>query len=195
MIDERNDYLNQQDRQADTAEKRQFIKMCRCAVMQHDKYAREWLQRITRQSVLESLRNHPCYEELQRTGNEEQYISLTFEHFWRMADRQKLWLNSQYQVLRYLQATMNGIILEKLRADIRQKEEPPYPKTSPDGHILWSTIQGLLPDERERRVAYLLYHCGLKPVEIVRACPQEFGDVQEIHRMRSVVIEKIRPYL
>src|SRR5579863_5110488 len=146
MIDERNDYLNRQDRQADAAEKRQFIKMCRRAVMQHDEYARKWLQRTTQQSVLESLHNHPYYEELQRTDNEEQYVALTFEHFWQMVNQQKLWLNSQRQVLRYLQATMNGIILEKLRAGIRQKEEPTYTETSPDGHIIWSILQELLPD-------------------------------------------------
>ena len=154
MIDERND---QHNRQVDAIEKRQFIKMCRRAVMRHDEYAREWLQRTTQQSVLEILRNHPCYEELQRTGNEEHYVTLTFERFWQMADQQKLWLSTRSQVLRYLQATLNGIILDALRADIQQKEALTHPGTSPDGHILWSIIQGLLPDERERRVAYLLF--------------------------------------
>ncbi len=55
--------------------------------------------------------------------------------------------------------------------------------------------RSVLSDERERRVAYLLYHCGLKPVEIVRTYPQEFNDVQEIHHVRRVVIEKMRTFL
>jgi hypothetical protein len=194
MIDERN---NQRNWQAEFAEKRQFIKMCRRALVQRDEYAREWLQCSTQKLMQESLHNHPYYEELQRTGNEEQYVPLTFERFWQMADQQKLWLHTRSQMLRHLRATLNSLILETLRnvGYTRQKEVSPYSSISSDGHILWSIIQGLLPDERERRIAYLLYHCGLKPMEIVCTCPQECNDVQEIQRVRRVVIEKIQPFL
>jgi hypothetical protein len=194
MIDEHNSQLNLQ---AEFAEKRQFIKMCRRALMQHNRCAREWLQYSTQKFVQESLHNHPCYEELQRTGNVEQYVPLTFERFWQMADQQKLWLRTRSQMLRHLRATLNGLILETLRnvGYTRQKEVSSCSDLPSDAYTLWSMIQGLLPDERERRVAYLLYHCGLKPTEIVRACPQECKDVQEIHRVRRVVIEKIQPFL
>ena len=194
MIDERNNHLN---RQAEFAEKRQFIKMCRRAVVQRDRYAREWLQCSTQKFVQESLHNHPYYEELQRIGNAEQFVPLTFERFWQMADQQKLWLNTRSQLLRHLRATLNSLILETLRnvEHTRQKEAPSYSSISSDGHTLWSIIQGLLPDEHERRVAYLLYHCGLNPMEIVCNCPQECNDVQEIHRVRRVVIEKVQPFL
>jgi hypothetical protein len=50
----------------------------------------------------------------------------------------------------------------------------------------------MLPNERERRLVYLLYHCGLKPREIVRFCPQEWSEVQEIYRLRRNIIERLQ---
>jgi hypothetical protein len=50
----------------------------------------------------------------------------------------------------------------------------------------------LLPDKRERRLAYLLYCCGLKPRDIVKHCAEEFGDVKEIYRLNLNIIEKLR---
>jgi hypothetical protein len=49
----------------------------------------------------------------------------------------------------------------------------------------------MLPNEREQRVAYLLFHCGLRPGDIVRLFPQEFSDLQEISRVRHTVIERL----
>src|SRR5260370_398807 len=55
----------------------------------------------------------------------------------------------------------------------------------------WEVIRTLLPDEHERRLAYLLYHCGLKPREIIHYCPQEFSEVQEIYRLRRNIMERL----
>jgi hypothetical protein len=57
---------------------------------------------------------------------------------------------------------------------------------------LWQIIGHLLPDERQRRVAYLLYHCGLKPREIVHFCHLEFDDVQEIYHIRRNIVDRLR---
>ena len=56
---------------------------------------------------------------------------------------------------------------------------------------VWEAIRGLLPDEREQRVAYLLYHCGLKPREIVSFCPQEFSEVREVYRLRRNIVHRL----
>lgn len=61
-----------------------------------------------------------------------------------------------------------------------------------DNQGIWESIQLLLSDERERRLAYLLYHCGLKPRDIVRRCSPEFPDVQEIYRLNSNIVERLR---
>src|SRR2546428_761126 len=44
---------------------------------------------------------------------------------------------------------------------------------------------------REQRLAYLLYHCNLKPREIVRFCQEEWPDVQEIYRLRRNILERL----
>ena len=44
---------------------------------------------------------------------------------------------------------------------------------------------------REQRLAYLLYHCGLEPAEIVRYCPQEWGNVQEVIRLRRTIFMQL----
>ena len=50
----------------------------------------------------------------------------------------------------------------------------------------------MLPDEREQRLAYLLFHCGLKPREIIHYCPQEFSSVQEIYRLHRNIIDRLQ---
>ena len=55
---------------------------------------------------------------------------------------------------------------------------------------LWETLQILLPDMREQRLAFLLFNCGLKPREIISHCPQEFCDLQEVYRLRHNIIEQ-----
>ena len=59
-----------------------------------------------------------------------------------------------------------------------------------DSGARWENLQEILPDGRERRLAYLLFHCGLTPKQIVRFCPQDFNDVDEISRLRLSVMER-----
>ena len=56
---------------------------------------------------------------------------------------------------------------------------------------VWEAIRALLPDVQEQRVAYLLYHCGLKPREIVCFCPQEFSEVREVYRLRRNIVHRL----
>jgi hypothetical protein len=56
---------------------------------------------------------------------------------------------------------------------------------------VWEIVQRILPGERERRLAYLLFYCGLKPREIVNFLPQEWGDVHEIYRLRRNILERL----
>ena len=55
---------------------------------------------------------------------------------------------------------------------------------------IWGSLQRVLPDVREQRLAFLLFNCGLKPREIVSHCPQEFCDVQEVYRLRRNIMER-----
>lgn len=70
----------------------------------------------------------------------------------------------------------------------RAQEQATTPTNSAE---LWKKIQEILPDVRSQRLAYLLYHCGLKPREIITCCGQEFNDLTEIYRLRYDIIEKL----
>ncbi len=61
-----------------------------------------------------------------------------------------------------------------------------------DGYEVWEVVRSLLTDERQQRVAYLIYHCGLKPREIIQFCSQEFSDIQEIYRLRRSIFERLQ---
>jgi hypothetical protein len=69
--------------------------------------------------------------------------------------------------------------------------EEPFGEDTHEGHEVWEAILHLLPDSRDQRVAYLLFHCGLKPREIIHFCPQEFSDVQEVYRLRRNIMERL----
>jgi hypothetical protein len=57
---------------------------------------------------------------------------------------------------------------------------------------LWKTIQEILPDVRIQRLAYLLFHCDLKPREIIHFCSEEFSDLQEIYRLYQAILEQLQ---
>ena len=61
-----------------------------------------------------------------------------------------------------------------------------------DSLEVWEIVQTLLPDRREQRLVYLLYHCGLKPREIVQFCAPEWSDVREIYRLRCNILHRLR---
>ena len=58
-------------------------------------------------------------------------------------------------------------------------------------HGVWERLQKDLLNVREQRLAYLLFHCGLKPREIIHHCSQEFYDVYEINRLRLYIMKRL----
>jgi TIR domain len=54
---------------------------------------------------------------------------------------------------------------------------------------LWDVMAAALPDEREQRLAYLLYYCGLKPREIARLLPEEFKNIQEVYQLNRSILQ------
>src|SRR6266702_327597 len=133
--------------------------------------------------------------------SEDHYLTQAFERFWQViADGQLRDFASLSTALRYLQASLNSVLLDSLRAHARPRgialqrpvntgERPGEDQT--DNCQLWELIQRLFPDVRERRVAYLLFHCNLCPKEILRYTPQAFSDAQEICHLRRHTLERI----
>ena len=62
---------------------------------------------------------------------------------------------------------------------------------APSGAEVWECLQRMFLNAREQRLAYLLFHCGLQPGEIVHCCSREFSDMYEIYRLRYNIMERL----
>ena len=91
----------------------------------------------------------------------------------------------------YLRVSLNGAILETLRISSRPGAVSSIWPDAEDRTVrseVWDRLQARPSDRREQRLAFLLYHCGLSPAEIVRGSPQEWSDVQEVARLRRIIL-------
>ena len=177
------------------------LELLRLAIMQGDQAAWAGLQQCLGEIVRGWLRCHPSRETACRWESEENYVAMAFERFWQATARQRVAFETFAGALAYLRASLHGAILDTLRAYSRPKEFPlpeageprePYGEDRTDSSELWEILQTMLPNGREQRLAYLLYHCGLKPRDIVRRCAAEFPDVQEIYRLNANIVERLR---
>jgi DNA-directed RNA polymerase specialized sigma24 family protein len=171
------------------------------AMLQGDSFAWELLHHRFKPTMLRWLRSHPYRDAASRLESEENYIVQAFERFWSSAvQNQQLEFRTLAAALSYLHASLNGAILDTLRTYSRAKEDPlpepgfpgePMVEESEDSN-LWQIIHHMLPDKREQRLAYLLFHCGLKSREIVQLFPKEFSNVQQIYRLHRHIIERLQ---
>ncbi len=176
------------------------LELLRRIITESDQEARAELQQRWNEILLGWLRRHPGRGVACRWESEEYYIAMAFERFWQAAVEGQVTCQALAEVLAYLRASLNGIILETLRTNSRPGEsarptpgEPGKPDVDDhaDASEIWARLQAKLADQREQRLAYLLYHCGLGPREIVRFYPQEWSDVQEIHTLRRAILERL----
>ena len=176
------------------------LELLRRIIAEGDQEARAELQQRWNEILLEWLHSHPSRAVACRWESEEYYIAMAFERLWQAASEGQVRYQALAEVLTYLRACLNGIILETLRTNSRPGEssrprpgEPGKPDVDDcaDASEIWARLQAMLADQREQRLAYLLYHCGLGPGEIVRFYPQEWSDVQEIHCLRRAILERL----
>jgi DNA-directed RNA polymerase specialized sigma24 family protein len=177
------------------------IELFRRALMQLDPLAWEAVQQRFSDVMYGWLYQHPMRHAASRFDSEENYVAQAFARFWQAtAGNQKIEFTTLAAILRYLRASLNGTILDALRAYSRPRETPlPEPGSAEglfgeeqdDSHELWEAIQSVLPDQRQQRVAYLLFHCQLKPRQVVQFCPDEFSDVGEVYRLRRNIFERL----
>jgi DNA-directed RNA polymerase specialized sigma24 family protein len=169
------------------------------AIVQGNQDAWAGLQQCFDETMRCWLHSHPHREVACRLESEDAYVALALERFWQATTRQQLVFKTLGAALTYLRASLHGAILDTLRTYSRPREvalpEPgeagePQVEDQVAGLQVWEALQAILPNKREQRLAYLLYHCGLKPREIVRFCPQEWSDVQEIYRLRRNIMER-----
>jgi hypothetical protein len=189
-------------RPGEACEETYGIELLRRATVQGDPEAWDQVQYCFREVTRSWLRSHPSRETAYRLDSEENYIALAFERFRRATSmNQRVEFGTLAAALQYLRASLNGAVVDSLRAYERSEEVSlprpggggeAYAEDRPDNVALWDILRGMLSNTREQRLAYLLYHCGLKPREIVSVCPQEWSDVQEIYQLRHSILERLR---
>ena len=171
------------------------------AMIQGDQEAWASMQHCFSGVVRGWLHRHPSRAAALRLESEEHYIAQAFERFWQATTlTQRVEFSRLSAALQYLRVCLNGAILDTLRASARPGEVPmleagahgePLLQELTSSSGVWEILPTVLPNAREQRLAYLLYHCGLGPSEIGRLCPQEWGDVQEIYRLRRTIMERL----
>jgi hypothetical protein len=177
------------------------LELLRRAIVQGNQEAWVGVQHCFSGLVRGWLHRHPKRDIACRLESEENYVAQTFERFWQAtALTRHVEFMTLAAALQYLRASLNGAILDTLRAYARPREVM-LPETGEAGELqaestseqseVWEALQTLLPDVRAKRLAYLLYHCGLKPREIIHFCPQEWTDIREIYRLKRSIIEQL----
>ena len=172
------------------------LEIFRRAMLQNDSDAWEVLMERFHGIVLSWVRLHPQREVACAIYSEKNYVEQTFARFWMVTVRNKsLEFSSLGGALAFLRTCVNSVIIDTLRG----QKEVPIPESfervapEPDESLQrWEIIKSFIPGEREQRLAYLLYYCGLKPRQIVQFAPQEFNDVHEIFRLTRNIVDRLR---
>ncbi len=167
------------------------IELLFMATCYDDSRAWEGIERCFDQLVRGWLRRHPQKEAALRIKNEQQYVALTFAAFRRFTTTERMQFSTLQDGLRCLFLCLNGVLQDALRTIAARDYTLTLLARTTDtitASELMTIVQSLLASERERRLAYLLFHCGLQPNEIVRDCPGEFHDLQEVTMLRSTIM-------
>jgi hypothetical protein len=176
---------------------RYSVELLRRAIVEDDHEARLWVQYCFGVLVRGWLRHHPKREAACRLESEETYVALAFERFWRTTtSNQRLEFHQLATALQYQRASLQGVMLDTLRTHARPREVPrtepgeQHVEDSIESNEVWKVLKTMLPNPSEQRAAYLFFHCGLGPREIVRLCPEEWSSVSEIFALRRTIMER-----
>lgn len=193
----------QQFRSKVSSDEHYALEIVRRALVEQTDEAWSALQQCFSETIRIWIRSHPSSDIALLRDTEENYIAQTFSRFWVAVNQQPLVFTTLPAALSYLHATLNGVLTDSLRSHLRLcSREVPLPASGLshepsveeplESEEIWECMQALLCDERERRVFFLLYCCGLKPREIVLRCPEEFPEVKEVYRLNQNIIGRLQ---
>lgn len=180
------------------------LEIFRRAMKLHDAQAWDALQQCFSGIVHTWMRRHIKRERAYALDSEENYVAQAFTRLWQASvNNSELKFTSLASALNYLRASLNGAIMDTLRVYTHPNEIPLPDVNDPtynyelaaeeleDLDELWFVVRSLLSGEREIRLAYLHFHCGLKAREIIQFCPDEFDNVQEVYRLRHNIFKRL----
>jgi hypothetical protein len=178
----------------DEARKDSLLELWHRASRQSDLEAWAAFQQGLEETVLAWFSVHPGSEAASRVQSDRYFVARAFEQLWHLVVQGQVACETLSEALVCLRVSLNGAILETLRVSRCPKAVLSH---GPDeeGHlarsVIWDRLQAELSKQRERRLVYLLFHCGLRPREIVRYYPQEFDDIHEVYDLRRTIIERL----
>ena len=167
------------------------------AILQGDQGAWKAVQQCLAETMRGWLNRHPKREEACRLHSEETYITQAFARFHQAAILQQVEFNQLPSALQYLRVSLNSALLDALRASSRTlatllpKRKPCKSVMSTTVSEFWEVLEKMPLDNREQRLAYLLFHCGLGPKDIISAFPEESYGMHEISVLRCTIIEQL----
>ncbi len=189
-------------RRGESSDDKYSLELFKRALMQSNSLAWEAVQQCFDAIMHRWMSSHPLKETACRLDSEENYVAQGFTRFWlATVNNQETAFSRLGAVLKYLRACLHAVIIDTLRTYSRARvitlaESGEAGEIFIEDHYdssgLWQVIDHLIVDEHERRVAYLLYYCGLKPREIMHFRCQEFENVQEIYRIRRTIIDRLQ---
>ncbi|MBV8695854.1 MAG: hypothetical protein JO125_16920 [Chloroflexi bacterium] len=189
-------------RRKEPSDDRYCLEIVRRAVLQGDDEAWTVLYRQFSENLRLWFRRHPWKDMVLQYEQEEHYVDLAFERFWKSVRKQELSFTTLAAAMSYLHMCLNCSVMDMVRDGTRPKEAPlpdytqanaPEPLVEDLYHEneVWEAMERLLPNDKEKRLAYLHFHCNLKAREIMQFCPGEFGSEHEIYRLKRNVIDRL----
>jgi len=175
------------------------VELFRRATLQGGQGAWQAVQKCLDETVLSWFDRHPRREAACRLDTEEHYVTQSFERFFEATVHQQIAFSTLVDALLSLRAYLNSVILDALRASSRSREflflrhhetEQSGAPSSKQKEV-WEMLKNMLPDKRERRLVYLLFHCGLGKKYIIHTYPLEFQDEEEISCLRLRIIQRL----
>ncbi len=166
------------------------LELLRRASTHGDLQAWSAFQQGLEETVLTWLYEHPGRLAACRMHSERHFVALAFEQLRQAILQRQVACETLSEVVVYLRVCLNGVIMETLRLSSRPSAVCEH-VSAEQGQEVWNWVQATLSSERERRLAYLLYHCGLSPEEIVRDCPQEWSDVHEVAHIGCRILQRL----
>ncbi len=176
-----------------------YLGMFRRALKERNQDAQRWLEHHFRAMLIDWVHAHPNRDQACQLHPEEYFVIQAFKRCWQTSiQHRKLAFKNMPDILYFLRVNLNAAILDELRSNSRSDKAQLEKSIGVSGSFsnddnsnreVWRLIEEKLPDARKRHLAFLLFHCALGPVEIVRRCPQDFSDVQEVSRMRRDIME------
>ena len=172
-----------------------YLELLHRTIVQQNAHAREIIQGYFSELLYQWLRCHPKSEMAYQLNSEEHYVTEALERFWQvLASHQPEVSSSLVLALRYLCISLNSTIMDTLRTSSRPQEllaAELFAEPDDMQCTCWEVIEHKLPNMHTRRLAYLLFYCGLNPKAIVSTYPQEFSNIQEIYRLWPAIAHQL----